>query len=210
MQGIYTIKNNSTDQLYIGSAINIEKRFNSHKCKLRKNKHENSKLQYSWNKYGESNFHFQAEELVENKIDLIKYEQQWLDLLWDKEKLFNLRPIAGSQLGFKHSDKTKEKISQNRKGIKHSIQTIKKFSIQREGKNNAFYGKEHTEQTKQKMREARDISFSPFRGKKHTEEAKRKNALARLGKKRSETTKQRMIEAQKRRRLREKEVLHAI
>jgi len=66
-QGIYTIKNIITKQLYIGSAINILSRFNKHKEQLRKNKHFNFHLQNSWNKYGENNFLFNIEENIENK-----------------------------------------------------------------------------------------------------------------------------------------------
>jgi len=61
-------------------------------------------------------------------------------------------------LGKKHSEETKRKISKNRKG-------------KCVGKDNYFYGKHHTEETKEKMR-----------GRKHTEEAKKKIVESHRGK----------------------------
>lgn len=205
MQGIYSIKNLVTNQLYIGSAININNRFRTHLCNLRKNKHENLKLQRSWNKYGESNFRFQAEEIVENKKDLVKIEQEWFNVLWESTPLFNICKEAGSRLGTSHSDETKEQIRKKKLGQKHSIDTLVLFSNTRKKENNSFYGKKHTKESKEKMSHSRNPNFSPFKGKKHTEEAKLKNAQARLGKKMSESTKQKMRESQRKRRLTEKE-----
>ena len=59
-KGIYAIKNIATNQIYIGSVYKATfyKRFKQHLNGLIKNKHENSKLQNSYNKYGEENFEF--------------------------------------------------------------------------------------------------------------------------------------------------------
>lgn len=56
--GIYMIKNMSNNKVYIGQSTNIDKRLNAHKYKLNKNKHENSHLQNSYNKYGSDMFVF--------------------------------------------------------------------------------------------------------------------------------------------------------
>lgn len=113
--GIYSIKNLINNQLYIGSALNIEKRFREHKLALKKNIHGNTKLQRSWNKYGGSNFRFQAEELIENKEELIPAEQQWFDVLWKEFNLFNICSTAGSKLGVKFPEEGKKRITDTKK-----------------------------------------------------------------------------------------------
>lgn len=54
--GIYKITNSINNKIYIGSAINIYRRFVTHNHLLRNNKHFNSHLQSSWNKYKSENF----------------------------------------------------------------------------------------------------------------------------------------------------------
>jgi group I intron endonuclease len=56
--GVYYIKNIITEKGYIGSSKHVNKRKIQHFSKLRKNKHTNTHLQNSWNKYGEENFIF--------------------------------------------------------------------------------------------------------------------------------------------------------
>ena len=56
--GIYMIKNISNNKVYIGQSVDIHRRWNDHKAKLRNNKHENAHLQTSYNKYGDENFEF--------------------------------------------------------------------------------------------------------------------------------------------------------
>lgn len=76
--GVYIIKNTVNNKCYIGSSININKRFAAHKSKLRGNYHPNKFLQASWNKYGENVFEFKV--LKECDHDLAKEEQQLIDL----------------------------------------------------------------------------------------------------------------------------------
>jgi group I intron endonuclease len=113
--GIYKITCTTTNKIYVGSAVNLSKRKNNHFHSLRNNKHENDYLQNSFNNYGESSFTFETLELIE-KDDLIICEQKWIDLLKEKYELYNLNMIAGSFLGRKHTDKTKQKLSVFRTG----------------------------------------------------------------------------------------------
>jgi group I intron endonuclease len=158
MRGIYFIKNLITNQLYVGSAINFYHRFATHKSYLQKGTHPNPKLQNSWNKYGEKNFRFQIETLVENKNDLVLEEQRYLDFFKEINiDLFNICPIAGSQLGFKHSDKTKKQFSEQRKGNIHKLgkkeseDTKKRKSIARIGSKNPNFGKVFSKEHIQKL-----------------------------------------------------------
>lgn len=66
-------------KVYIGQSNNVSKRINEHLWALRNNKHKNSHLQYSWNKYGEANFKIsileecELSKLSEREIYYIKY-----------------------------------------------------------------------------------------------------------------------------------------
>lgn len=68
--GIYYIQNNITQQLYIGQSVDIERRKQKHIYDLRNNKHQNTHMQNSFNKYGEENFTFGIiEQCDKSKLD---------------------------------------------------------------------------------------------------------------------------------------------
>lgn len=129
--GIYEIINIITERRYVGSAVNIEKRWMKHKNLLDCNNHHSLKLQNAWNKYGKDNFKFEI--LYEcDKSELLFCEQNWLDF-YGIENLYNICPIAGSSLGRKHSDETKRKISEIQIGKKTSSFTKRKIQLARNG-----------------------------------------------------------------------------
>lgn len=78
ISGVYYIFNKTTNKGYIGSSVNIYRRFKEHAIELKKNKHTNKHLQSSWNKYGESCFEF---SILCNcpKQYIYKLEQWFLD-----------------------------------------------------------------------------------------------------------------------------------
>lgn len=104
--GIYKIINIVNNKIYIGSTIDIDKRWWRHKNLLNRNKHHCHHLQRAWIKYGESNFILEILENVDIDNLLIK-EQYWFNILNPE---YNSCPMAGSSLGYKHSDETKEKL----------------------------------------------------------------------------------------------------
>lgn len=105
--GIYAIICTKTGRRYIGSAANLLKRWNTHRSYLKRGDHQNSFLQRAWNKYGSENFSFEILELISESSRLIEVEQSWLD---KSDNLFNARKIAHSNLGVRHTPKTKEKL----------------------------------------------------------------------------------------------------
>jgi group I intron endonuclease len=111
--GIYSIINNITGKYYIGSAIDFYDRFMFHKWQLKNNRHDNSHLQKSYNKYGNCEFSFNLLELLSPKDDLIEREQFYIDLLEaaDLELGYNLSPTAGSNFGTKRTQASKDKVS---------------------------------------------------------------------------------------------------
>lgn len=77
--GIYKIVNKINGKYYVGSTVNFRKRWIAHKYLLNANRHHNVKLQYAWNKYGESSFDFIL-ETVSDDSDLLRAEQSYLDV----------------------------------------------------------------------------------------------------------------------------------
>ena len=105
--GVYKIQSLiKPDRIYIGSAMNIPKRWSYHRVDLRNNRHGNDRLQNHFNKYGESDLQFSV--LLEcSKEQLITREQDFIDAL---NPYFNICRIAGSSLGRTSSEATKEKL----------------------------------------------------------------------------------------------------
>jgi group I intron endonuclease len=124
--GIYKITNIINNCYYIGSSINIKRRWKEHVNMLTKNKHNNVLLQNSWNKYSEKSFKFEVIELTNDRNKLIELEQKYLDELIFKPRneYFNICLVAGNLLGFKHSNETKAKMSESNKGKTHKFEVI--------------------------------------------------------------------------------------
>jgi group I intron endonuclease len=110
--GVYQILCVPTDKVYVGSAINLARRWREHVLLLRKSRHTNSYLQHAWNKYGEDQFHFSILELVEVS-ELIAAEQKWIDSTGctRDDTGFNVHVLARSSLGVKRRPESRKKLS---------------------------------------------------------------------------------------------------
>jgi group I intron endonuclease len=106
-QGIYQIRNIQNNKIYVGSSVNLKHRWLTHRHLLINGKHHSIILQRAWIKYGEDIFVFEILEYVDDKNLLIEAEQKWIDEL---KPNYNVCPTAGSSLGWKHSEETKEKL----------------------------------------------------------------------------------------------------
>ncbi len=132
--GIYQIKNSVCDRIYIGSAVNLRKRWSVHRHHLTRGTHQNQHLQRAWTKYGEAAFQFSVVEHVGSKSDLIVREQHWLDVSSGTCELFNIALTAGSSLGRKVSDVTRKKMSESARAKKVTDATRAKMSALRKNK----------------------------------------------------------------------------
>jgi group I intron endonuclease len=151
--GVYQIRNLINNKIYIGSAKNLNQRWNKfHKKQLHQNIHYNLYLQHAWNKYGKDKFVFEVKEYCSEDI-LIGREQWWIENTpcMYYQNGYNICPIAGNTLGRICNEETKLKISQANKGRKPSEETKKKLSNLLKGKNNPFYGRHHTQETKEQI-----------------------------------------------------------
>ena len=166
--GIYMIKNKKTNQIYIGQAYDIEKRWIRH---IKSGDLKHSYIDRAINKYGYDCFDIFVLEEVDKKR-LNEREEYWINkyntfldpihynltkggdrgpsLYGDKNPM--KRPevalkISKIKTGSKLSDKTKEKISNSKKG-KHIWQD-KKHPMQ---------GKRHTVETRKKISKSTNTS----------------------------------------------------
>ena len=213
--GIYAIIHMETQRRYVGSSMNIVKRWSEHRNALRALRHRNSKLQNAWNKYGADSFQFEVLQRVENLNDLIVCEQFFIDEL---KPFYNIRLVAAeSNLGIKHSDEAKAKISSAQMGRVHNDATKAKMSVARKGiKFSAEHrakisaankGTIHSDEAKAKMSAAKNgmvlsdeakakISVA-LKGRVFSDETKAKMSAAGKGKLRSKETKAKIVATRK-------------
>lgn len=134
--GIYEIRNIHNGNRYIGSATRIDGRWRDHKRSLGRNNHHAIAMQRAWNKYGESAFEF-SKLLICSKENLIMYEQAFFDFY---SPAYNSAPIAGSQIGYRHTEISRKKMSASRrkdfspmKGRSHSDEAKAKMAAANSG-----------------------------------------------------------------------------
>lgn len=115
-------------------------------------------------KHGWENFEhiILFENLTESEAHALEIEHIAKYKTKNREFGYNLTDGGESGNGLKHTEESKQKMSESKKG---------KYC----GENNSFYGKQHTEETKQKMSKS-------HKGKQHTKESKQKMSESRKGK----------------------------
>ncbi len=131
--GIYRIVHAETGKSYIGSAVNLLRRWSAHWGNLTRNRHHSKHLQSAWNKYGANAFRFECLEIVVAKESLLEREQFWLDHYgsYAKERGYNSRTVAHSNAGYVPSAETREKISRAGRGRAISAETREKIRLSR-------------------------------------------------------------------------------
>ena len=169
--GIYQIWNRMSAKRYIGSAVNIAKRWRDHLGDLRRGRHCNRHLQASFDKYGEASFGFSVLEYIEDASQLISREQHFFDTLSPE---YNIAPIAGSQLGFQHTDEARKKMSEIWMGHPVSAKARARMSAAKSGERHPMYGKHHSKETRRKIGAALSGERHPNYGKHHSAETRAK------------------------------------
>jgi group I intron endonuclease len=134
--GIYKITNIATGDKYIGSAVNLKKRYDFHVYQLQRGAHHNPRMQRAWNKYGADCFQFEPIEILDNPANLLAREQEYLTSLnvANKKDYYNICGVAGSNLGVKRSDTTKARMSAAQRGRTFKPETIEKMRQAKLGK----------------------------------------------------------------------------
>lgn len=167
--GIYEITNlgDGKTTSYVGSSVDIGKRWSEHVWALRNERHYNSHLQAAWDKYGEGAFSFCVLEQVADTENLLEREQYFLDRAFEVGDTYNIATDATApMLGRTPSEETRRKIgkanagNQPRLGCRLMEDTKRRIS-------KSLKGRELSEETKQKIGES-------LRGRKLSEKHKRK------------------------------------
>ena len=108
ISGIYAIKSiQSPRKIYIGSAVNLNRRWQVHRNQLLHDCHSNAILQNWVNKYGIEDFVFVAIKICPRE-KLLEEEQKYINML---QPYFNICLTAGSRAGTRHSPSTKITIT---------------------------------------------------------------------------------------------------
>jgi group I intron endonuclease len=223
LSGIYRITNVSNNKIYVGSSIDIATRIQTHKADLSKKRHANEKLQRAWDKYGPDSFEFSVIEIVKNKFDLLDREQWWIDAIDATKNGYNIAPIAGNMLGYKHTNETRKKLSlsltgrklppevrqkmsDRMRGVKKTPEHIAKVSAAQKGR--IFSDEQRTKMSESaKLRVGRALSDATkekiskalfgLKRPPHTEEQKAARSAWQTGKKHSQESIQKMRESQR-------------
>ena len=180
MNVVYKIECKTTGKFYVGSSVNIKKRWYEHKRKLRNNEHPNPHLQSAWNKHGEPAFSFHVLATVDSADEMLKLEQEHIDQHKNKDYFFNTSvSVVSPRLGRPVTEETKSKLRMYAKenhwnwGKKLRPETIEKIKEKNRLRPPGYF--RHTEEAKRKIGEA-------SKGRLHTTESKRKLSEANKGK----------------------------
>lgn len=108
VSGVYRLLNIVTGECYVGSSTNLGNRMAVHRYRMQNRIHGNRNVQAAFDEHGINAFSFELLKLVTDKSQLVAYEQQYIDQLMPA---YNLAPKAGTCLGVKFSQQSREKIS---------------------------------------------------------------------------------------------------
>ena len=141
--GIYCWYNKINENIYVGSAKNLNNRILDYSQPHYLKTKNNTLIVKALLKYGIDNFTLYILEWTDSdKKSLLENEQKDINLL---NPIYNIAKIAGSTQGIVHTPENKEKMRLLAIGRKHSYETRKLMSINRVGELNPFFGKTHSE-----------------------------------------------------------------
>jgi hypothetical protein len=104
--GIFLIRNNLNDRVFVGSGLDLHGIINRHKFDLTNGSHRNRQLQLDWNVLGSNNFAFEiVDELaaregadVDYRAELNSLEMLWLEKLQPfGERGYNEPPLTRAE-----------------------------------------------------------------------------------------------------------------
>lgn len=101
---LYLLINKITNDLYVGSSVNLSRRMGIHFYNANSSKQTNILIIRAMRKYGLENFSLAILEFCSKDLtNCIKLEQKWIDYYNPK---YNVLKVAGNSLGLKHSEET--------------------------------------------------------------------------------------------------------
>jgi group I intron endonuclease len=151
--GVYCLINKINGHTYVGSSINLASRMKNYlnNTFLKSRQNSNMPIVKALLKYGQSNFSVLILEYVEPE-NLTTRETLYITLVIP---YYNVLKQGYSSLGYKHTEETKQLLSELAKNRIHSDKTKALISRALVGENNPFYNKNHSTESKIRMIEAK-------------------------------------------------------
>jgi group I intron endonuclease len=149
---VYLLYNNINDNYYVGSSVNIASRMRNYlnNSFLKSKQNINMPIVSALLKYDQSNFSLLILEYVGYESLTIRETFYITTLI----PFYNVLKQGYSSLGYKHTEETKELLSQLAKNRIHSDKTKSLIAKALTGENNPFYNKNHSIESKVRMIEA--------------------------------------------------------
>lgn len=139
--GVYVFINNKTNELYVGSSVNLTKRMVSYYYYYNSDKPSQVVIIRAMKKYGLDNFSLGIKEFcTSDNQTCLDLEQKWID---HYEPKYNVLTVAG-----------------NSSGYKHSIETINKLREKLRKENHPKFGSTTSVETKQAISEGIKLYYS--------------------------------------------------
>jgi group I intron endonuclease len=180
--GVYKISNSLSGRYYIGYSTNIERRFTSHRRKLKKNCHDNIFLQRAYNLDGEDKFKYDIIHDCDTEDEAKEIELQYLTDLSIRDKLYNLNyNNSGGDLLTHHPNKEEIRnkiLSSHKETISKMTPEERKQKYGKPGENNGMFGKTHTDEVRKKISEINKGRQSHNKGKNLSDKTKQKMSEA--------------------------------
>jgi group I intron endonuclease len=145
-------KNIINNKLYIGKTITTFKNRKQQHLRYAFNYNSQTHFHRALRKYGKENFEWSIIKKCENEKELNETEIFYIDNFKSIKNGYNLTQGGEGSTGFTHSNKSKEKMSLDRKGKytgKNNPMHI--HNIDFSGERNPFYGKKHSPETLSKL-----------------------------------------------------------
>lgn len=199
MRGIYIIRNEANNKVYIGKSEDVNRRIIRHINSLYNGTNNNKHLQAAFNKYGDKMFDISLLQILDKNEDINEREKYWIDHFKAYDRKFGYNKTKGGDGGNSYVDcmteKEKEehykKMTESKQGNKNPIyekhcytngDILKYISDEEiaEYELNGWY-KGVPEKIRQREKVANLGELNGFYGKKHTEKTKAKLSQSRKG-----------------------------
>lgn len=166
MQGVYAIIHKETKRAYIGSSVDISRRFRQHQKDLRLKQHGNWMLQRDYNLGSVDSFDFKILQIVSNycgRQTLYSLEQEWIDKTANK---YNILLDATAHIDKEKEVNKKSRILEDKvKKVKKARKDKKKKAFQESIKTNSSVHKSIDEKT---LWSKKTTAPRKLTGRKHT------------------------------------------
>nr|WDW20856.1 hypothetical protein [Valsa mali var. pyri (nom. inval.)] len=151
--GVYCLINKINGHSYVGSSVNLASRMKNYlnNTFLKARQNANMPIVKALLKYDQSNFTLLILEYVEPKLLTVR-ETYFITSVMP---YYNVLKQGYSSLGYKHTEETKQLLSELAKNRVHSNITKGLIAKALTGENNPFYNKSHSTETIVRMIEAK-------------------------------------------------------